>query len=484
MLIKELTKGIDCRFTEPAEPLEETEISELCINSVDCRPGALFFAVKGVHTDGAAYIADAERCGATAYVSEHELKTSVPGIIVNDVREAMALMAANFYYNAHKNLNIIAVVGTNGKTTTAHMIYNLLVAAGERAALFGTLGATIQGQSYPSKLTTPDPIELHRLFQLADFQGVKYVVMEVSAHAIALKKMAGIRAKVAVFTNLSRDHLDFFGDMDSYKKVKVGYFKPEHAEFAVVNADDETGREILASEAIPSASYGMENPSDTFAIDYDYTSKLQCIVNCFDDIFELEAPFVGKFNLYNALAATTTARLIGIKPEVIASAFKHMPEVEGRFNILQSGKRVIIDYAHTPDGLINLLTAAKKLVSRGGKLISVFGCGGDRDRGKRREMGKISTELADFTVITSDNPRSEDPRDIIRDVESGVEGNGNYIVIPDRAGAIAYALLVAKQNDVVVISGKGAENYTEVRGERVRYSDRAEVLESFRRYNL
>ena len=161
-----------------------------------------------------------------------------------------------------------------------------------------------------------------------------------------------------------------------------------------------------------------------------------------------------------------------------------MPEVEGRFNILQSGKRVIIDYAHTPDGLINLLTAAKKLVSRGGKLISVFGCGGDRDRGKRREMGKISTELADFTVITSDNPRSEDPRDIIRDVESGVEGNGNYIVIPDRAGAITYALLVAKQNDVVVISGKGAENYTEVRGERVRYSDRAEVLESFRRYNL
>ena len=240
----------------------------------------------------------------------------------------------------------------------------------------------------------------------------------------------------------------------------------------------------MASEAIPSASYGMENPSDTFAIDYDYTSKLQCIVNCFDDIFELEAPFVGKFNLYNALAATTTARLIGIKPEVIASAFKHMPEVEGRFNILQSGKRVIIDYAHTPDGLINLLTAAKKLVSRGGKLISVFGCGGDRDRGKRREMGKISTELADFTVITSDNPRSEDPRDIIRDVESGVEGNGNYIVIPDRAGAITYALLVAKQNDVVVISGKGAENYTEFRGERVRYSDRAEVLESFRRYNL
>ena len=484
MLIKELTRGIDCRYTENAENIEETDITGLCLNSADCRPGAAFFAMKGSLTDGAAYIADAERSGAAVYVSESELKTSVPGIIVGDVREAMAKMAANFYYNSYKNLNIIAVVGTNGKTTTAHMIAEILQKAGERTALFGTLGASIQGRSYPSRLTTPDPIELHRLLQLADLSGAKYVVMEVSAHAIALKKMAGIRAKVAVFTNLSRDHLDYFGEMESYKNTKISYFTPEFAEFAVVNADDETGREILAAERLPAASYGVENPSDTFAIDYDYTSRLKCIVNCFDDIFELEAPFVGKFNLYNALAATTAARLLGIKPAVIADAFRNMAEVEGRFNILESGKRVIIDYAHTPDGLINLLNAAGKLVGKGGKLISVFGCGGDRDRGKRREMGKISTELADFTVITSDNPRSEDPRDIIRDIESGIEDRGNYIVIPDRAGAITYALLIAKNNDVVVVSGKGAENYTEVKGERRRYSDRAEVLESFRRYNL
>ena len=483
MILKELVSGVEHELTSDGG-VYETEIEFLTHNSSECGKGALFFAINGSRTDGGAFIAEAERKGAAAYVSERKLPSLLPGIIVGDVREAMALMAGNFYYNAHRELKIIAVVGTNGKTTTAHMTAEILKEAGESVAVFGTSGVDISGRSYPSRLTTPDPIELHRLFQLAYLSGAKYVVMEVSAHAIALKKLSGVRVKIAIFTNFSRDHLDFFRDMENYKKVKAGYFTPEHAEFQVINADDETGREIASREALPTATYGTENPADVFAIDFDYSSRLRCIVNCFDDIFELEAPFAGRFNLYNALAATTAVRLLGVESGVIMRAFRCMSEVEGRFNILDSGRRAIIDYAHNPDGLTNLLDSARKLVPAGGRLISVFGCGGDRDRGKRSEMGRISSRLADFTVLTSDNPRSEDPEAIIRDIEAGVDKGVEYIVIAERAEAIAYALLTAGKRDVVVISGKGGENYTEVKGERIRYSDRAEVLESFRRYNL
>ena len=483
MRLKELTEGVP--YEAAGAVSEEEDIAFLTDRSYECGPGALFFAIRGSSADGGAYINDAARLGAKAYVSERALNSDIPGVIVADVRAAMAKMAANFYYNAHKNLDIITVTGTNGKTTTCNMIAHILSENGSNTAVFGTLGAFINGRRIDSRLTTPDPIELHRLFQIAYLSGVKYVVMEVSAHAIYLKKMAGVKAKIAVFTNLSRDHLDFFGDMESYAAAKTSYFTPGYAEYAVVNSDDETGRRIINSSRIPTAAYGIENPADTFCIDYDCTRKIRCVVNSFDDIFELKTQFCGKFNLYNALAAVTAARVAGVKTEVIRRALFDMGEVDGRFNVLEGGKRVVIDYAHTPDGLKNLLAAARSFKGDLGRVIVVFGCGGDRDRGKRAQMGAVAAEYADFSVLTSDNPRTEDPALIISDIEKGFPREAaRYIAIPDRGSAITYALLISKRDDVVVIAGKGAENYLDVGGEKKPYSDRAEVLETFRRYNL
>lgn len=483
MRLEELTAGLD--YVLDGDVNADEDFTFLTHKSGECRPGAVFFAIRGAKDDGAGYINDAASAGAAAYVAETPLKCFIPGIIVPDVRRAMSVMAANFYLNAHKNLCIVAVTGTNGKTTTCMMIAEILRKNGDNVAVFGTLGAYINDRRIDSALTTPDPIELHRLFQIAYLSGVKYVVMEVSAHAIYLKKMAGVKAKVAVFTNLSRDHLDYFGDLESYSRAKQAYFTPGYAEFAVVNSDDETGRAIIKAEKIPTATYGMENPADTFCIDYECIRKIECVVNSFDDIFELKTHFCGKFNLYNALAAVTAARVLGVDSEIICRAFFEMPEVDGRFNVLEGGKRVVIDYAHTPDGLENLLKSAAGFKGADGRIIVVFGCGGDRDRGKRAQMGKIARGFADFSVLTCDNPRTEDPLQIIADIESGFNRDSSgYIVIADRGSAITYALLIAKREDVVVIAGKGGETYMDEGGEKKPYSDRAEVLETFRRYNL
>ena len=439
MRLEELTAGLD--YVLDGDVNADEDFTYLTHKSGECRPGAVFFAIRGAKDDGAGYINDAASAGAAAYVAETPLKCSIPGIIVPDVRRAMSVMAANFYLNAHKNLCIVAVTGTNGKTTTCMMIAEILRKNGDNVAVFGTLGAYINDRRIDSALTTPDPIELHRLFQIAYLSGVKYVVMEVSAHAIYLKKMAGVKAKVAVFTNLSRDHLDYFGDLESYSRAKQAYFTPGYAEFAVVNSDDETGRAIIKAEKIPTATYGMENPADTFCIDYECIRKIECVVNSFDDIFELKTHFCGKFNLYNALAAVTAARVLGVDSEIICRAFFEMPEVDGRFNVLEGGKRA--------------------------------------------QMGKIARGFADFSVLTCDNPRTEDPLQIIADIESGFNRDSSgYIVIADRGSAITYALLIAKREDVVVIAGKGAETYMDEGGEKKPYSDRAEVLETFRRYNL
>ena len=444
MKLSELLEGVP--LLEGSAEAGKTEISALSMHSEACSEGSLFFAIRGGKEDGGNYVSDAAARGAVAVVTERPLRSGLKEILVPDARAALALIAGNFYYNAHRELKIITVTGTNGKTTTCRMISEILRAANRNVAVFGTLGVTINGREIPSELTTPDPIELHRLFQIAHLAGVEYVVMEASAHAIALRKLTGIRAKVAVFTNLTQDHLDFFGDMESYGKCKASYFT-------------------------------------TFAIDADCTSGTRCVVNSFDDIFELVTPFSGEFNLYNALAAVTVTRLLSVNTDTIVRAFFRMPEVAGRFNIIESSKRVIIDFAHTPDGLKNLLTAARAITR--GRLIVVFGCGGDRDPKKRSVMGRIAAEYADFGVLTSDNSRTEDPRDIIRQIENGYkEISSSYITIVERSSAITYAVVVARPEDVVVIAGKGAEPYMDEGGVKRPYSDRAEVLEIFRRYNL
>ncbi len=461
---------------------ENLEINSLTASSVDCTEGSLFFAIRGYSHDGSNYIYDAKRKGAVAVVTECALKSDMVEILVEDVREVMALISANFNYNAHKDLKIIGITGTNGKTTVTKMIGEVLKTSGKQVATIGTLGVFINGVKSHSTLTTPDPIELHRIFQIAKLAGVEYVVMEVSAHALELRKLKGIHFEVVAFTNFTQDHLDFFGSMEEYKKAKKRLFSKDFATFMVINADDPVGLEIIKERQLPFATYGLNNPSDVFAIDYDTTKGTRAVINCFDDVFELYTPFSGDFNLYNTLTAVTILRLLSVKTEYILKAYFRMEEVEGRFNILGNRKRVIIDFAHTPDGLRNLLTSARKLTT--GRLILVFGCGGNRDDSKRSIMGRIAGELADFTVITSDNPRDEDPLTIISQIESGHEKvSHDYISIIDRSHAINYAVTTAREGDVVVVAGKGAEESIEEKGVKRPYSDKSEVLEVFRRWN-
>lgn len=474
MLLKELLKGVKV-LNEIDEKYLDEEITYLTHRSDDCKKGGLFFAIRGENSDGANYLWDVERSGAVAVVTERECKTSLIQVITPCVRESMAIMASNFYYDSHKELKIIGVTGTNGKTTTVNMIASVLKAVGRRVATIGTLGVTVGESKIESAFTTPDPIELHRIFEICKLGGIEYVVMEVSAHALYLKKLKGIVFTVVAFTNFTQDHLDFFGTMEEYKSAKKLLFSKEFSHFQVINADDETGIELLNETDVPFATFGLNNPADVFAIDYETQKGIKCIINCFDDIFEFSTPFIGEFNLYNALTAVTVLRLISVKRESIVRCFERMAEVPGRFNVLGDKKKVIIDYAHTPDGLKNLLESARKLTK--GRLIVVFGCGGNRDAKKRSIMGRIAGELADFTVITSDNSRYEEPLNIIEEIEHGhKEISGNYISIINRSHAINYAVTTAREEDVVVIAGKGAENYIEERGVRRPFSDREEVL--------
>lgn len=479
MKLSEVLAGVELAKGSELDA-ESTEIVSLSFKADECKPGTLFFALKGVLREGSAYCAEAVRNGAVAVVSESDIECGVPCVKVVSDRRALARASANFSYNAHRKLKIIAVTGTNGKTSVCKMISEILRYNGKSVATFGTLGIYINDRKLDCSLTTPDPPELHQAMEVAYLAGVEYVVMEASAHALKLDKLYGIAFEVVVFTNLTQDHLDFFGNMESYYLAKRKLFIDYKVNFAVINSDDEYGVRLMHGLQIPTATYGIYNPSDVFAIDAEYVGGTRCIVNCFDDIFRLNTRFTGEFNLYNALAALTVARLLSVDTDEIIGAFSAMHEVEGRFNVIEYDKRVIIDYAHTPDGLENLLKATAPLTT--GKLIVVFGCGGNRDRTKRPIMGRIAGKYADFCILTSDNPRYEEPLDIISEIESGISDSGTeYAVIPDRESAVEYALELARDDDIVVLAGKGAEDYIDEKGVKRPYSDKEAVYRALRR---
>jgi UDP-N-acetylmuramoyl-L-alanyl-D-glutamate--2,6-diaminopimelate ligase len=418
-------------------------------NSKEVKPGGTYFALRDN-----TYVDEAIANGAATIVSTVKgSQENVSWVIVPDAREAMALYSKKFYNNACDKMRITAVVGTNGKTTTAHMVQHILeVATGKNVGLIGTTTGV---------LTTPDPIDLHRRFSGMLENGIKDVVMEVSAHAIHYKKVSGINFDAVIFTNITQDHLDFFGDFESYKNTKVNFFRNASIGTAVINADDKYSAEVLAA---------LQGNDGTRVMTFTKP--------------ELEIPILGWFNVYNAMGAALTCKSYGIEWEVVLEALKTLPQVPGRFNTCDiNGVTVVIDYAHTPDGLEKILSAARKLTA--GRLFSVFGCGGDRDRGKRTKMGEISYRLADFTILTSDNPRTENPNEIIAEIERGIEiisveiERIKYLKIPDRTDAIKYAVSVAKPGDVVVIAGKGHEDYMDVNGVKIPYND-SKVLDNIR----
>ena len=469
MLLSELGFSVDT----------DVEITGLAFDSSKVKQGYVFFCLVGRENDGHTFAAEAISRGAVALVVERRLALDCLQVETDDSRAALSRAAAAFYGNPSKRLKVIGITGTNGKTTTTYIVRSIIEAAGHSCGLIGTNAVEYAGSKVPSTLTTPDPIDLQRIFADMAAAGVEYVVMEVSAHALALKKVDGITFEVAALSNFSRDHLDFFGDMESYAAAKRELFTTEHARIAVLNADDELGEDILRGVKLPVVTYGVDNPSDVFGIDLSMSAYgLSYVINISDRVGNVKFNLTGRFNMYNTLCAAAIASALEMPFEAIISGIRAVKKVDGRFNIINTAKcSVIIDFAHTDDGIANILRAIREFAPA--KIITVFGCGGNRDKTKRAVMGKIVSTMSDYCFVTSDNPRFEPPLDIILQIEQGIKeiGKTNYKLVVDRKDAIRAALEMAERDDIVLIAGKGAEQYNDVMGRKQPYNDERYVME-------
>jgi UDP-N-acetylmuramoyl-L-alanyl-D-glutamate--2,6-diaminopimelate ligase len=437
--------------------LATAEVSAIVLDSRAVVPGSLYCCVPGQHVDGHRFAPDAVAAGAVALLCERPLALSVPQVVVTSVRQAMGPLAAAFHGHPSRRLRAVGVTGTNGKTTTTHLLAAIFEAQGWPTAMVGTLSGT---------RTTPEaPVLQATLADLVD-RGVAAVAMEVSSHALVQHRVAAVHFAAGVFTNLTQDHLDYHHTMEEYFAAKARLFEPGRADVAVINADDAWGSRLLAGLA------GEPRPGVPFSLDDVGDLSLSAGGSRFHwDGMDISLLLGGRFNVYNALAAATTARELGVAGPAIAEGLAAVRAVRGRFEPVDAGQpfSVLVDYAHTPDGLEQALSSARELTA--GRLLVVFGAGGDRDQAKRPLMGAVASRLADVAVLTSDNPRSEDPDRIIRDVSEGAVGPGALVVEPDRARAIATALASATAGDVVVIAGKGHETGQEIAGLVVPFDD-------------
>lgn len=463
MKLSKLLKGIECNC------YRDCEVFGLSSNSKTAN-GCIFFALNGSKTTGEDYAEEAISNGAVAVLSQKPLNVD-NNIVVKDINHATWIIAMRYWDNPLNKVKLIGITGTNGKTTTSHLIADILNYAEKNTGIIGTLGAKWNGKSVSLENTTPGFLEFIEIISNMAKDGVEYVACEVSAHAIRQRRLMDIPFAIGVFTNLTQDHLDYFKDMEDYRKAKMSFFEGGNCAYNVVNADTAEGRYLSGISENNTITYGLNSPADVFGIDISYNDKKTTfIANVLDEIYEIESKLFGEFNVYNLLASITVCTMLGVKGEQLKEGVRQICPVKGRFNVYKAEKTAIIDYAHTPDGLKNLLIASRKLAS--GNLICVFGCGGDRDREKRAVMGKIAEEYADIVVLTEDNSRSEQTLDIIKDIASEMISEPK--VIPDRRQATEYAFHVADKDDLVVIAGKGGEEYIE-RAEKTYYSDEEEV---------
>jgi UDP-N-acetylmuramoyl-L-alanyl-D-glutamate--2,6-diaminopimelate ligase len=441
------------------------DVADLAYDTRAVAPGALFFCVRGANVDGHELAPQAVAAGAAALVVERPVEADVPQIVVGDSRAAMAVAADVFFGHPTHELDVVGVTGTNGKTTTAHLVYAILAAAGRRPGLLGTIEARVAGERRSVVRTTPEAIDLQRTFREMLDAGDRSCAMEASSHASALHRLDGIRFAALVFTNLTPDHLDFHDTMERYYEAKRRLFFASEPPPAAINVGDPWGRKLAA-----------ERPD---ALTFGLVGEAQISPDALDTI---DLKLRGRFNLENALAALAAARLLGIDDGAVARGLEAVRGVPGRFESVDEGQpfEVIVDYSHTPDSLENALRAARDLAA--GRVLCVFGCGGDRDREKRPLMGRIASELADVALVTTDNPRSEDPLAIIDGVLKGV--SGEVEVEPDRREAIARAVEAAREGDVVLIAGRGAEPVQEVAGQRLPFDDRDVAREALRRLQV
>jgi UDP-N-acetylmuramoyl-L-alanyl-D-glutamate--2,6-diaminopimelate ligase len=453
-------------------------ITGVAYRSGEVLPGNLFFCVPGTNTDGHAHAREAVDRGAAALVVERWLPISATQVRVPSVRAAMGPLAAEFYGRPAERMTVTGITGTNGKTTTTYLMESVFEAAGGVAAIVGTTGVRIAGKPSPLSHTTPEAPDLHALLKEMADAGVTAVAMEVSSHGLDQHRVGGVRFACSVFTNLSQDHLDYHGTLERYFFAKARLFDPSISEAAAVNIDDESGRRLLRPD-LPTTTFGTSVDADVRA--QDIRTDWSGIAFKVGDL-EVTSSLRGRFNVMNCLGALAASRALGISDSDVVRGIRTLEGVPGRLEPVDEGQdfAVFVDYAHTPDSLENLLAAARPLSS--GRTIAVFGCGGDRDRGKRRLMGEVATRLADLTIVTSDNPRSEDPAKIIGEIEPGAkEGRGPYEIEPDRRAAIRRALEAASGGDVVVIAGKGHETGQQFAEETIPFDDRLVAAEELRR---
>ena len=438
------------------------EIGGLAYDNRTVEPGTLFFCVPGFTRDGHDFAPDAVARGAAALVVARPVDAGVPEVRVPDVRAAMATAAARFYGDPTAALPVVGVTGTNGKTTTAYLVRALLEAAGRRCGLLGTVSSVVAGEERPTVRTTPEAIDLQRTFREMLDGGDRACAMEVSSHALELRRVDGVRFAVAVFTNLTQDHLDFHPTMEAYFEAKRRLFASASTGARVVNVDDPYGRR-LAEDFEDVVTFGIDAEADyrATAVSAGFSGS-DCTFSTPDGEFAVHVPLPGRFNVLNALGAWAAVRSLGVPVTSLPAAAR----VPGRFEPVSVGQpfAVLVDYAHTPDSLENVLRAARELAS--GRVIAVFGAGGDRDRGKRPLMGEIGARLADVCLVTSDNPRSEDPSAIIAEVLAGTGGGEHVSHDVDRRATILRAVAMAAPGDVVVIAGKGHEQGQEFAGGR------------------
>ena len=477
MKLSELLQGVALTNGYPC--------GELPITSVSCdtrtmEPGALFVALTGYKTDGHLHIREAVEKGAAAVLCQNAPREPGPWLTCPDTRAALAAVSANWFGHPARALTILGVTGTNGKTTTTYLLKNVLERClGARVGLIGTNQNMVGQQVFPAARTTPESYEVQQLLRRMADAGCTHVVMEVSSHALALHRVDGIPFRAGIFTNLTPDHLDFHHTMEEYRAAKGKLF--DQCELAVLNLDDAAGRYFRDTAACRKFTYS-ENKNEA-----DLTAKN---IRLFPDRVEFEAltrdtigrvrlPIPGGFSIYNALGVIACCLELGISLPDIADALAHAQGVKGRIEVVPvpAPYTVIIDYAHTPDALENILTTVRAPAE--GRVVCLFGCGGDRDRTKRPVMGAIAAELADFVVVTSDNPRTERPQAIIDDILQGMkDSNTPRVVEPDRRAAIRYALAHGQPGDVIVLAGKGHETYQEVDGVK-HYLDEREEIEDF-----
>lgn len=481
MKLEDLLKGLDVLEQKGASDVDVTGVN---IDSRLVKEGNMFIAVKGTAADGHAYIGKAIELGAKAVVCEdmpQELVDGVAYVRLANTEQSVGQIATNFYGDPTSKLKLVGVTGTNGKTTIATVLYNMFREMGHKTGLLSTVCNYIDGEAYPTEHTTPDPVTLNAMLAKMVEAGCEYCFMEVSSHSVVQNRIGGLRFVGGMFTNITRDHLDYHKTFENYIKAKKQFFDNLPADaFAITNVDDKNGMVMVQNTKATVKTYSVQSPAD-------FKAK---IIEChFEGMYldingkEVGVQFIGKFNVSNLLAVYGTAVMLGVDPQDALVAMSKMKPVNGRFEALRSPKgfTAIVDYAHTPDALENVLNAIHAVLDGKGKVITVCGCGGNRDKGKRPIMAQEAVKQSDKVILTSDNPRFEEPEDILKDMQAGLteEQLADVLTIVDRRQAIKTACMIAQKGDVILVAGKGHEDYQIVKGVKHHFDDHEEVKACF-----